>query len=93
MNWLVQRDCLQAATAAPQAAAETATQNSVSEGVRASNDPRVNRKKVAAQISTEKMEIKVSQPLRAGTENLPKRESNRAPNDPRARTGAENTES
>ncbi len=63
--------------------------DATSSGARASNDPR-NRPRATKSynIETAQVEVPVSGPLAARAEDLPEREVNRAPNDPRARRTA-----
>lgn len=80
---------IEAPAPTPQAAPEPVDKpvaEPVSEGGRAGNDPRVRTAdKADYQIATETLEIKISKPLVADSNDLPVREVNRASNDPRAK--------
>lgn len=74
--------------AAPKPVAEQ-----VAEGGRAGNDPRVRQAgKADYQIATETLEIKISKPLVADSDDLPVQEVNRASNDPRAKRASTATD-
>ena len=63
---------------------ESATE---SKNKRASNDPRVNKRKSSvSEIKTTELEVHVSQPIVADASKLPTKNINRASNDPRQKT-------